>query len=142
MIKHSDSFSQLPNEFKLSFQELKVFKHLRQSGGWSDGYSFLPIDFALLSSRNSLMNGIDDSIDKRTSGYRRRMEALESALSLVPEMIKRALNSGILATHVLMDTWFTNEPLILPLLEQGVDVIRMINDKRQRYIITMASYSG
>lgn len=259
MIKHSDSFSQLPNEFKVSFQELKMFKHLRQSGiskgfgftcaylfqlifslifhnknwfrmlqsktnadmpakdaiyrflnhskyawrkfllslssftiqkmtkltstdrvkvlivddstyernrskklellsrcfdhsptknryyrgfrmltlGWSDGFSFLPIDFALLSSKNSLMQGIDDSIDKRTSGYKRRLEALDSAPSLVPEMVKRALSSGISASHVLMDTWFTNEPLILTLLEQGIDVIGMINDKRQRY-----SYNG
>jgi len=109
--------------------------------GWSDGFSFMPIDFALMTSKNSIMHGIDDSIDKRTSGYRRRIEALESAPRLVSKMVNRALSSGIEASHVLMDTWFTNEPLIIELLEEGIDVIGMINDKKQRYSYHDKSYT-
>jgi hypothetical protein len=101
--------------------------------GWSDGYSFLPIDFALLGSPNSLINGINETIDKRTSGYKRRLEALQSAPTLVTAMVKRALGAGISASHVLMDTWFTHEPLILSLKEEGIDVIGMITDRKQRY---------
>ena len=47
--------------------------------GWSDGHTFLPLDFALLSSRNAQINGMNEKIDKRTSGYKRRQEALQSA---------------------------------------------------------------
>jgi hypothetical protein len=101
--------------------------------GWSDGFSFLPVDFALLSSKNSLMNGIDETIDKRTSGYKRRLEAFESAPQLVKSMVKRALSEGVSASYVLMDTWFTHEPLLLSLQEEGIDVIGMINDRKQRY---------
>lgn len=31
-------------------------------------------------------------------------------------MVDRALNAGIRADYVLMDTWFTTEPLIMPVL--------------------------
>lgn len=61
--------------------------------GWSDGFSFLPIYFALLGSPNSLINGINETIDKRTSGYKRRLEALEPAPQLVTSTVKRALDA-------------------------------------------------
>ncbi|SCW83147.1 hypothetical protein SAMN04487970_106011 [Paenibacillus tianmuensis] len=44
--------------------------------GWSDGHSFIPMDFALLSSLNSGINGMTEGMDKRTHGYKRRQEAL------------------------------------------------------------------
>ena len=43
---------------------------------------------------------------------KRRIEALESAPSIIPSMIERALEAGVSATYVLMDTWFTQQPLI------------------------------
>ncbi|WP_397335422.1 transposase [Paenibacillus thiaminolyticus] len=46
--------------------------------GWSDGHAFLPVDYALLSSSNSAINGLNENIDKRTHGYKRRQEALQS----------------------------------------------------------------
>lgn len=109
--------------------------------GWSDGHSFLPTDFALLGSPNSLIHGMDETIDKRTAGYKRRLEALESAPQLVVSMVKRALDAGISASYVLMDTWFTHEPLILALKEVGMDVIGMIHDRKQRYQLKGHEYS-
>ena len=47
--------------------------------GWSDDATFMPLDFSLLSSKKAQINGISEDIDKRSSGYKRRMEALESA---------------------------------------------------------------
>lgn len=46
--------------------------------GWSDGFSFVPVDFALLSSANNANRLVEtnDHIDKRTCGFRRRMEAV------------------------------------------------------------------
>ncbi len=63
--------------------------------GWSDDQTFIPLDFALLSSSKSSINGISTDIDKRSSGYKSRIEALKSALELIPERIQRALKQGV-----------------------------------------------
>jgi hypothetical protein len=72
--------------------------------GWSDGYTFMPVDFSLLSSKKTQINGISEQIDKRTCGYQRQKDALLSAPEQIPDMIKRALASGIEASYVLMDS--------------------------------------
>jgi hypothetical protein len=51
--------------------------------GWSDGKTFIPLDFALLSSQKAKINVISTTIDKRSSGYKRRLEALKSAPELI-----------------------------------------------------------
>jgi DDE superfamily endonuclease len=101
--------------------------------GWSDGYTFMPIDFSLLSSKKSQINGISKQVDKRTCGYQRRKDALQSAPDQIPNMIKRALDSGIEASYVLMDSWFTMPPLVKSIVEQGLDVIGMVKETKQRY---------
>ncbi|EKN69961.1 IS4 family transposase [Schinkia azotoformans] len=101
--------------------------------GWSDGYTFMPIDFSLLSSKNTQINGISEQIDKRTCGYKRRENALQSKPEQLPDMIKRALTNGIDASYVLMDSWFTMPPLVKAIVEQGLDVIGMVKETKQRY---------
>lgn len=103
--------------------------------GWSDGYTFMPIDFSLLSSKKTQINGISEQLDKRTCGYQRRKDALLSAPDQIPDMIKRALASGIEASYVLMDSWFTMPPLVKAIVEQGLDVIGMVKETKQRYIV-------
>jgi len=103
--------------------------------GWSDGKTFIPLDFALLSSSNSQINGISANVDKRSSGYKRRIEALKSAPELIPKMIKRALEQGVSASYVLMDSWFTFAPLIQAIHEQGLDVIGRVKNSNQRYLV-------
>ncbi|MBD1382387.1 IS4 family transposase [Metabacillus arenae] len=101
--------------------------------GWSDGHTFMPIDFSLLSSKTSTINGMNEKIEKRCSGYKRSTEALQSAPNQIPAMIDRALSNGIEASYVLMDTWFTQQPLIQAIVEQGLDVIGMVKNAKQRY---------
>ena len=101
--------------------------------GWSDGHTFIPFDFSLLSSNSSQLQGIRSDIDKRTCGYKRRMEALQSAPSIIPAMIDRALEAGVMASYVLMDSWFTYSPLIKAITERNLDVIGMVKDTSQRY---------
>lgn len=50
-------------------------------------------------------------------------------------MIQRALNTGIDASYLLMDTWFTHQPLIKNIKEQGLDVIGMVKNLKQRYLV-------
>lgn len=103
--------------------------------GWSDGYTFMPIDFSLLSSssKKAQINGISSQIDKRTCGYKRRVNALQTSPEQIPDMIRRALSSGIEASYVLMDSWFTLPPLVKAIVEQGLDVIGMVKETKQRY---------
>jgi hypothetical protein len=82
-----------------------------------------------------LINGISAAFDKRCSGYKRRLEALESAPSVIPGMIERALKAGVPTNYVLMDTWFTQQPLIRSIVDIGLDVIGMVKDTKQRYIV-------
>lgn len=122
--------------FDHASQKMRFYKGFRMlTLGWSDGATFLPIDFSLLSSKKSQINGISQKIDKRSSGYKRRMEALQSAPKQIPTMIQRAMNMGIEADYVLMDTWFTHQPLIKAIKDQGLDVIGMVKKMKQRYLV-------
>lgn len=97
--------------------------------GWSDGNSFLGLDFALLSSadKKNRYNEINPDIDKRTCGYHRRQEAVtKSTIHLVP-MVKRALDMGVQAKHVLMDSWFSM-PSVIADLRELIHVICMLKD--------------
>ena len=49
-------------------------------------------------------------------------------------MIQRALSAGVEASYVLMDTWFTQQPLIQSIVEQGLDVIGMVKATNQSYL--------
>lgn len=102
--------------------------------GWSDGHTFLPIDFALLSSSKSAINGMNEQIDKRTHGYKRRQEALQSAPQVVASMLDRVLAAGATASYVLMDSWFTHAPLIGEVVARGLDVIGMVKNDNKRFL--------
>ncbi|HLS08074.1 IS4 family transposase [Lentibacillus sp.] len=122
--------------FDHASQKMRFYKGFRMlTLGWSDGATFLPIDFSLLSSKKSKINGISENIDKRSSGYKRRQEALQTAPEQIPGMLERAMNAGIDASYVLMDTWFTQQPLIKEITEQGLDVIGMVKKLKQRYLV-------
>ena len=57
------------------------------------------------------------------------------------KLIRNALNAGIKASYVLMDTWFTNEPFIANILAEGLDVIGMLKDNKQYYIYKGKKYN-
>lgn len=71
--------------------------------GWSDGHSFVPMDFALLSSAKSSINGMTKGMDKRSHGYKRRQEAFCSAPHVIAAMLDRAIQAGISASYALME---------------------------------------
>ncbi|MGI6450058.1 MAG: IS4 family transposase [Desulfitobacteriia bacterium] len=111
--------------------------------GWSDGYSFVPIDFTLLSSakaKNRLCEMKKD-LDKRSIGYKRRVEALSHKPDAVVQMLERAIKAGFTADYVLMDSWFTQAPLIQKLMAQKLHVIGMVKELKQRYLVEGKSLS-
>ncbi|RKN60358.1 transposase [Paenibacillus ginsengarvi] len=103
--------------------------------GWSDGFSFAPVDFVMLSSAN-ILNRITEMttvISKRCHGYKRRLEAFTRKPDAVIGLIQRALRTGFHADYVLMDSWFAQMPLIRQLLAEGLDTIGMVKEMKQRY---------
>ena len=73
------------------------------------------------------------SIDKCKNGYKNRKDAVERKPEAAVKMIHDALAVGIQAAYVLMDTWFTNEPFIKKVLDDGIGIIGMLKDNKQRY---------
>jgi hypothetical protein len=103
--------------------------------GWSDGYSFVPVAFNMLSSatKSNRYQEMSTDIDHRSNGYKVRKESMMAKTDATILMIQRALKSGIQADYVLMDTWFTTEPMIKSILAEGLDVIGMVKQLNQRY---------
>lgn len=100
--------------------------------GWSDGFSFIPLDFVLGSSANekSRIQEAEKLIDKRTCGHQRRLEAVCKATDLLETMIKRVLAAGINANYILMDSWFSF-PAVIATLSRHCPVICMLKNMPQ-----------
>ncbi len=103
--------------------------------GWTDGFSFIPVAFNMLSSakQEKRFKEINPKIDKRTSGYKARVSAIMQKPDAAMKMIRSALDAGIKAEYLLMDTWFTNEPFIKNVMAVGLDVIGMLKNNQQMY---------
>jgi hypothetical protein len=108
-------------------RSLKGFRLLTL--GWSDGVSFLPLDFVLCSSAKAgkRLQEIRKELDKRCCGYKRRQEAMVKSTQHLETMIKRVLARGIRADYLLMDSWFAF-PSFLATLGKHLPVICMAKD--------------
>jgi hypothetical protein len=97
--------------------------------GWSDGNSFVPVDFALMSSakKKNRFQEANGKIDKRSCGSKRRKEAVCKSTDLIVPMIKRALAKGIKAKYLLMDSWY-GFPSITLAAKEYIDVICMVKN--------------
>lgn len=96
--------------------------------GWSDGNTFLPVAFSLLSSekeRNRLC-GINPRIDKRTTGYKRRMESTKKSTEVMFDLLRQAKDAGIQAEYLLFDSWFAFPSVISKVYEQRLHVVCML----------------
>ena len=93
--------------------------------GWSDGTSFLPVDFALLASakKEKQLQEVNPAIDKRSCGGHRRREAVRKATDMAVTMVKRALSRGLKADYVLFDSWFSFPSVIDQIAGLGIHVI-------------------
>lgn len=111
--------------------------------GWSDGYSFIPVGFNMLSSANkkNRYQEILADIDCRTNGYKSRTESLMKKPDAAILLIQRALTAGIKADYVLMDTWFTTEPMLREILKTGLDAIGMVKQLKQHYFFQGKAYT-
>ena len=93
--------------------------------GWTDGSSFLPVSFNLLSSSNEKNRLCPaNSVDKRTLAFKRRERAVQSTTDSLIEMLHTAKN--IPAKFVLFDSWFTLPKTVVRVKKEKREVIGMI----------------
>jgi len=96
---HSDGL------FKRGFYMLTV--------AWSDGSSVVPCMFRMVAAaKKHLYCPAQTGMDRRTIAARRREKAQQTKPEMVLEMLTQIADRGILAQHVLMDSWFALPELL------------------------------
>lgn len=132
--------------YKKSELVAKVFDHVTMKYkkgfrlltlGWSDGNSFVPINFSLLSSvKDKNVLGPEKAFDKRSLAGRRRKQARSKATDVLVDLLKTAIHAGHSAKYVLFDTWFSSPKTICRIKREcGLDIIAMIKkSSRIKYI--------
>jgi len=113
-------FDHVSNRYVRGFRMLTL--------GWSDGNTFLPLAFSLLSSEkeSNRLQGVNDSLDKRTNGYRMRKEAIHKSTDVLLDLLEAARAYLVPASYVLFDSWFAFNGLIRKIREQGLHTICML----------------
>ena len=105
--------------------------------GWSDGVSFVPVDFRLVASGEgkNLLEGSHVKEDLRTIAAKRRKQAQTTKPELVLQMLKNAKNTPAQAKYVLFDSWFSAPKALLDIKGLGYDVVaRLKNHENYRYL--------
>ena len=100
--------------------------------GFHNGLNFFPLDGAFHTSSHRPNTNIRD-IDKRTNGWKRRKEALSKKTDVLVQMIDKAWKSGIDASFVLFDSWFSHDDIIRRVVDIGYGVICRLKRGRVKY---------
>ena len=105
--------------------------------GWTDGNSFVPVSFNLLSSSNqkSRVNEANTTIDKRSNGHKRRDDAVMTSPEATLMMLKNAIKHGINAKYVLFDSWFAYPSTLLKIAELKIHTIAMLKNTTKIHYI-------
>ena len=111
--------------------------------GWTDSFSFVPVDFALVGSskEKNIYSKEMKKLDHRSYMHRKYSQITQPKPKTASNMIKNILNLGVRADYVLMDSWYANEPLLHELVEEGIDVIGMLKNGRQKYCYKGENYT-
>ena len=100
---------------------------------YSDGFTNLMLDFALSfgSYAKVKIEDFTNELNYRTNGYKRRKEGLKGKSQIAIDMVKRALNQGIYADYLLVDSWYSKPIFIKEITDEGLAVIsRLANNNK------------
>ena len=120
-------FDHNKKEYLTGYRDLTV--------GWSDGNTFLPVNFALMSSKNAknMIGKAPITQDSRSIAGRRRTQAQRQMNEVTVELIKQALDEGIPANYVLFDSCFSSPKMFWQLKQLGLDSVGMLKQSKKVY---------
>ncbi|MEI3615057.1 IS4 family transposase, partial [Pseudogracilibacillus sp. SO30301A] len=104
--------------------------------GWSDGNTFVPLAFSLLSSakQKNRFQEMDSNIDKRTVGYKRRQEAMKKTTETMFDLLDDISPLQLCAKTLLFDSWFAFPKVIKRVVsEYPLHVICMLKSMHRVY---------
>jgi hypothetical protein len=100
---------------------------------FSDGFSNFMLDFAIVVNKYArvAIEDFSNKVDHRSNAHKRRLEMTKGKLQIAIDMIKRAVNSGIYADYLLVDSWYSKPVFIQEMNILGLRVIsRMANNNK------------
>ena len=100
---------------------------------YSDGFSNFMLDFAIAMNKYARV-AIDDftnKVDHRSNAHKRRLETMKGKSQIAIDMVKRAVESGIYADYLLVDSWYSKPVFLKEMNTLGLKVIsRMANNNK------------
>jgi IS4 transposase len=95
---------------------------------YSDGYSNFMIDFAIAMGNYARvkLEEFTNELDVRSIAYKRRLEIMDGKSKIAIDMVKRAVNSGIQADYLLVDSWYSKPMFLQEMNDLGLRVISRI----------------
>jgi len=98
--------------------------------GWTDGVSFIPLMFSLLSSADKKQRLYESGpeVPPNSPGYARRQEAICSATQVAIDLVGEIMKSIRCFKYVLFDSWFAWPSFIFAIKDKKRDVICMLKD--------------
>jgi hypothetical protein len=124
-----DHASKTKSKFKRGFRMLTL--------GWTDGATFIPLLFRHMSSKDkkNRYNEINPQVDKRSFGYKARLQAISTTTEVFLWMLKEAKKAGVPALHVLFDSWFSFPSTMMAMFKEGFHGVGMLkNTKTIKYL--------
>ena len=113
---------------------------------YSDGFSNFMLDFAIVTNKYArvLIENFKNIVDHRSNAHKRRLETLKGKSQIAIEMVKRAVNSGIYADYLLVDSWYSKPSFIKEMNDLGLNVISRIanNNKIWNFIGDRKTLNG
>ncbi|GMG66425.1 IS4 family transposase [Tetragenococcus halophilus] len=99
--------------------------------GWSDGNTFLPVAFSLLSASKKVREV--EKINHRTHAGRRKAQAQRKGTDVLIELLQAALKEGIQAKYVLFDSWFSSPKMFHALRGLNLHAVCMVKRSKKVY---------
>jgi len=99
--------------------------------GWSDGNSYVPVLFSLLSGKNKVAQ--ENETDNRSLASKRKQQAQGKGTEVLLELLKLALKRGVKAPYVLFDSWFSSPTMFKKIRELELHVVTLLKRSSKVY---------
>jgi hypothetical protein len=93
---------------------------------YSDSHTDMMLDFSVNYNKNQIMDSKENNLHHKSNAYKRRVEGISGKNKQAIDMVDRALDSGIYADYLLVDSWYAKPDFINTVRANGLDVIARV----------------